>query len=275
MLSNEPGRSGPAMACTDCGAELKGGFQFCPECGTPVHTSYDAGEPAPTVMDHPTAFRDPSWLLVVVEGAEVGASFPLGDRLVIGRAKECDVILADVKASRRHAAVEQTSAGGYELIDLGSSNGTFVQEERIERVVLRPGVVFRIGDTRLSVAPAFNACPNCFQPVEPEAEFCGNCGQRVGIRQGADLELLAAEIEARAAGGAAPPGTELQAHPVVAAPAEPGPVRPEAGARMIDGSPPPRRSSGRWLAIGCLFLGTILVASVCCAALVPLLEGSF
>lgn len=70
-------------------------------------------------------------------------------RMLIGRAEESDVFLPDSMLSRRHAEVERRDDGCY-LIDLGSTNGTFLNGERVvgERR-LRNGDLIALGETRL------------------------------------------------------------------------------------------------------------------------------
>ena len=73
-----------------------------------------------------------------------------GSRLSIGRADTNDVAIPlDDRASRMHALVECLPAG-WSVRDLGSTNGTFVNGERIvgERA-LRAGDEIRVGETRL------------------------------------------------------------------------------------------------------------------------------
>ena len=69
---------------------------------------------------------------------------PAGRPLQIGRETSCDVVLADLAVSRRHARIRWK---GEELVleDLGSSVGTFVNDARVERCSLRPGDVVRFG----------------------------------------------------------------------------------------------------------------------------------
>ena len=64
--------------------------------------------------------------------------------LQIGRGTSCDVVLADLAVSRRHARIQWQGA---ELVlkDLGSSGGTFVNGERIDRRLLQLGDVVRFG----------------------------------------------------------------------------------------------------------------------------------
>lgn len=74
----------------------------------------------------------------------------LGRPLVqIGRMESNDIVLADPLASRHHAVI-RWAPGGYEVEDLGSANGTFLDGQRVQRKApLRPGQVIRIGGTDL------------------------------------------------------------------------------------------------------------------------------
>jgi len=65
---------------------------------------------------------------------------PFADRISIGRAPNCDVVLNDASVSKLHAHVRDID-GVLHLVDLGSQNGTFRNEQRLE-----PNVM-----TRLSV----------------------------------------------------------------------------------------------------------------------------
>ena len=67
-------------------------------------------------------------------------------RLVrIGRAPENDIVLDDLLVSRHHAELHRLPAGGYELNDLGSHNGTFVNGRRIEQAILQELDVVSVG----------------------------------------------------------------------------------------------------------------------------------
>jgi pSer/pThr/pTyr-binding forkhead associated (FHA) protein len=67
--------------------------------------------------------------------------------IVIGRGLDCDVVIKDVKASRRHCQLTRTQTS-FVLEDLGSKNGTYVDGERITTsVALKPNQTFKIGDT--------------------------------------------------------------------------------------------------------------------------------
>ena len=82
--------------------------------------------------------------LVVVGGdthfEEVVLRFPA----VIGRGKDCDIVLRHPLVSRSHCEISATEAG-LRVRDLGSLNGTFVGRERVTESDLRPGELLTIG----------------------------------------------------------------------------------------------------------------------------------
>ena len=57
-----------------------------------------------------------------------GTVVPLSERVVLGRHPDCDVVLHDPQVSRRHAEVRLVS-GRHMLLDLSSSNGTWIDEQ--------------------------------------------------------------------------------------------------------------------------------------------------
>jgi hypothetical protein len=67
---------------------------------------------------------------------------------VFGRAKECDVVVADLNVSRRHAEIH-VEGGGHWLVDLGSTNGTTVNGKKVKRVQLAAGDRIGIGSSEL------------------------------------------------------------------------------------------------------------------------------
>ncbi len=84
------------------------------------------------------------------DGSLAGQQFPVSSECVLGR-QGADIIVEDPGVSRRHAAVCQTS-GELEVRDLQSSNGTWVNGDRVEgsrRVV--PGDVIKVGNTTIEV----------------------------------------------------------------------------------------------------------------------------
>src|SRR4051812_9373212 len=87
--------------------------------------------------------------LFVLEGPDTGRSFPLTAESVIGRDPTATVHLTDEEVSRRHALVS-IGEGQASVEDLGSSNGTYVDEVLVEgEAALQPGSKLRIGSTVL------------------------------------------------------------------------------------------------------------------------------
>jgi hypothetical protein len=90
-------------------------------------------------------------------GAPVGSLvLPGGQRVVlgeylltIGRLPECTITLGDPNVSRRHAEIRPSGAG-YRLVDLGSTNGTLVNGERVHEHQLRDGDTITCGATVLT-----------------------------------------------------------------------------------------------------------------------------
>jgi serine/threonine protein kinase len=98
----------------------------------------------PTMRPIPAAGAAPQWQLVHVK-AEANEKHSLsGDSIMVGRDRTCSVVLAHPAVSRRHARI--TMAGGScTLEDLKSANGTYVNNTRIDKAVLKPGDVVRFG----------------------------------------------------------------------------------------------------------------------------------
>ena len=80
-------------------------------------------------------------------GPTIGRRYPLTDRpLMLGRGDVCDVVLLDHSVSRRHAAIE-SSDGSFSVIDLGSTNGTHVNDYVLDGPrVLQDGDYLRVGN---------------------------------------------------------------------------------------------------------------------------------
>ncbi|WNM36954.1 FHA domain-containing protein [Micromonospora halotolerans] len=89
-------------------------------------------------------------LLTVSGGVMRGLSFRVGrDPQLVGRAPSADIVLGDPHLSRRHATVQAT-VDGVLLTDLGSTNGTWLNDQRIVGTVpLTDGDVIRLGRTDL------------------------------------------------------------------------------------------------------------------------------
>ena len=94
----------------------------------------------------------PRWWLVEMGGPRVGARYELhGGEWSVGREPTNDFVLPDLQVSRRHAVL-RIGDGRVEVHDLGSTNGTFVNGERLGAPrALGPGDAVRFGQTDLAV----------------------------------------------------------------------------------------------------------------------------
>ncbi|OGQ22505.1 MAG: hypothetical protein A3I05_07695 [Deltaproteobacteria bacterium RIFCSPLOWO2_02_FULL_44_10] len=86
--------------------------------------------------------------ILFVDGTDAGAIFGLNGLASLGRAESNTIMVKDAKASRQHCQIVQKGSE-YVLVDLNSSNGTFVNGERVEEHVLSNGDEIQIGDTHL------------------------------------------------------------------------------------------------------------------------------
>jgi len=89
----------------------------------------------------------------VMAGPDQGKVFDLspGGCYIVGRRKG-DIPLADEKVSNRHAEIKILGPEAYFVIDLASTNGTFLNGQRIERQQLHGGEEIRVGDSLLLIS---------------------------------------------------------------------------------------------------------------------------
>ena len=66
----------------------------------------------------------------------------------LGRADACRLVIAHGTVSRRHAVIKRTDEG-FEVRDLGSLNGTWVNGWRVDRATLKPGDRLQVGEVRV------------------------------------------------------------------------------------------------------------------------------
>lgn len=89
--------------------------------------------------------------LRITRGKQVGLTMNLGDSLQIGRSADCQLILDDDYVSTRHARIYRMSTG-YWVEDLGSTNGTYLNENRITSAApFTTSDTLRIGRTLLAL----------------------------------------------------------------------------------------------------------------------------
>ncbi len=148
--------------CNQCGHRNPPSSSFCSSCGSPLDSlddrtitlsTVDPLQDAPGVDDdiHVAVGELPVevGVLIVRAGAQAGARFTLDEPVTrLGRHPDSEISLDDITVSRRHAEIERTP-DGHVVSDAGSLNGTYVNQERIERMMLRHGDELQIGKFRL------------------------------------------------------------------------------------------------------------------------------
>jgi pSer/pThr/pTyr-binding forkhead associated (FHA) protein len=142
------------MRCRRCGHDNEGGANFCSSCGEPlgeedttvsldlIENRRELEQEIGDVLDQlPVGLG----LLVVRRGPNAGSTFVLeGETTNLGRHPRSEIFLDDVTVSRRHAVIRRED-GHYELSDVGSLNGTYVDHERVESAVLKDMNEVQIG----------------------------------------------------------------------------------------------------------------------------------
>jgi len=91
--------------------------------------------------------------LVITQGSLAGTSVPLSDQpITIGRAPDSTIVLDDDYVSHRHARLAPDAQGRWLVDDVGSTNGTYLDRQRVTGPVLvGTGVAIRIGKTVLEL----------------------------------------------------------------------------------------------------------------------------
>jgi len=120
-----------------------------------VGSEVEQAEAGLTAEDHSaiSALPGASALLIVQRGPNSGSRFLLdADRTTAGRHPDSEIFLDDVTVSRRHA--EFVKAGdGFHVRDVGSLNGTYVNRQRVDDVLLSVGDEVQIGKYRMTFHP--------------------------------------------------------------------------------------------------------------------------
>jgi pSer/pThr/pTyr-binding forkhead associated (FHA) protein len=154
--------------CTNCGKANPDDARFCSQCGTRLvpegaadstaTISIGSGERSEISSDRQLnpvdaaavdALPVGSALLVVQRGPGAGSRFLLDKDLVTaGRHADSEIFLDDVTVSRRHATFTREGTS-FSVSDAGSLNGTYVNRDRIDTVVLKDTDEVQIGKYRL------------------------------------------------------------------------------------------------------------------------------
>ena len=150
----------PDVACPQCGHRNPLGSRFCSSCGVALDGE-DGHSTTMTVSVPVDSAQVPAvdvdleelpagiGMLVVTRGPNSGSRFALDLPLVTaGRHPDSVIFLDDITVSRRHAEVRRVD-DGYEVCDVGSLNGTYLNRERVETARLKDGDEVQIGTFKL------------------------------------------------------------------------------------------------------------------------------
>ncbi len=103
-----------------------------------------------TVIEEEGLVEGAPALLIIKSGRKSGATFPLRKKVInMGRDSSNEIVIDDPKSSRQHAKIK-LEGDNFVIYDLASSNGTFVNGEKITSVKLNDGDEIKIGDTVLA-----------------------------------------------------------------------------------------------------------------------------
>jgi eukaryotic-like serine/threonine-protein kinase len=108
------------------------------------HPASSSGGIATAKVSQPQADAARHWTLVNVKPETNERHTMTGDAVMVGRDRTCSIVLSHPAVSRRHARITLTGSTPL-LEDLQSANGTYVNNTRVEKVMLKPGDVVRFG----------------------------------------------------------------------------------------------------------------------------------
>lgn len=127
-----------------------------------------------------TPLRIRKTVLLVSSGPLKGQEFPIEkDVYTIGSSAQVDLRLEDNAVSRHHCEI-RADERGYSIVDLESTNGTFVNGVRIARAFLTPGAEIHLGTSRLVFSPTQEARE---LQISPSECFGGVVGRSVAMRR--------------------------------------------------------------------------------------------
>jgi hypothetical protein len=142
------GLVGPAEVEFEVDPDLRQGEFTCEATLVEGPTETAPPPDAPGSTTAPGAPSRAAELILLKDGREARAFTLAKDRVVVGRLPECDIVVDDPGASRQHAEIRRES-GRFVVADLGSTNGTLVNESAIGEHTLADGDRITIGTTVL------------------------------------------------------------------------------------------------------------------------------
>jgi FHA domain-containing protein/uncharacterized protein DUF4388 len=125
-----------------------------------------------------------------ISGKYQGGEFPLEEEreIIVGRSSDLDMVLVEEMVSRRHARI-QLVGGSVNIDDLGSTNGTFVNGERVTHAELQEGDRVLIGSNILKVVATDGVAPPG-APMDAVQATRGSRGTGGDARMSGSLEEI-------------------------------------------------------------------------------------
>lgn len=143
QMMGQPGQMGQGQM----GMPGPGGQMPYPGQGGANRTiAFDPGELNKPLLGSRDQGENVGWL-VPLEGPMTGELLQFRGRAVIGTADGCDFKIMDAAISGRHAEITVDAQNRYRITDLGSTNGTFVNDKKVSTIDLVDGDNLRMGRT--------------------------------------------------------------------------------------------------------------------------------
>ena len=231
-----------------------------------VHGMEAVAPPSPSIPPPPSqppppaarpAVPTPLATFLVRAGALAGQRLTVRTPIVnVGRADYNDVVVPDPSVSTSHAKLQRRE-GVWVLVDLDSTNGTFVDGERVKgEAPLAPGAMVRLGDVQL-----------VFEPTDDAIAAVKGGGTQVlrtphSVTPPAPAAPLAAKRPSPPAASApkAPAPPPPKARPPAGQPAPKRPPRPPSPPRPVAQQPPPKKGKGCGASAAVLVVGFVGLA---------------
>ena len=162
-----------AVTCMSCGSELQPDWDMCPYCGTPV--GQVGAAPPQAMMGAPVAAdnggektvainlsdisgkesRSVVGWIVAQNGNHRGEDFRIYDgKNILGTAADCDIVITDPYLSAKHCTIRHEN-GNFQVTDIDSMNGTFVNQKRCTKSDLIDNDTLRLGRTEFKFKSLF------------------------------------------------------------------------------------------------------------------------
>ena len=162
-----------AITCMTCKSSLQSDWDMCPYCGTPVGQvgsrapqPMAPGAPQPVDNGEKTVALNLEQLnmsqqktvvgwIVAQNGNHRGEDFRIYDgKNILGTAADCDIVITDPFLSAKHCTIRHEN-GNFQVTDLDSMNGTFVNQKRCTKSDLIDNDTIRLGRTEFKFKSLF------------------------------------------------------------------------------------------------------------------------